>query len=129
MRTLSRLTPLLFAIFLVGTACQKTKVNGIASRTGDEVNPPQLDLESFEGCTIGELGWVRGNGVIVNQTDEVASYEVVVAFAGDGVRVDQATTWIRDLRAGERSEFQAGKLLGDRAPSVVDCEVILINRF
>ena len=113
---------------LLLTACQTTEVNGITSRTGDEEHPPQLDLEAFDGCTIGELGWVKGNGTIVNNGIETSTYEVVVGFSADNARLDQATTWIRDLRVGERAAFEAAAFLGDRAPTVDDCSVITINR-
>lgn len=112
------------------TACERTEVNGISSATGDEAHPPQLDLDSFNGCTTGELTYVKGQGTVTNQSPATASYEVVVGFYGsNGTRIDQASTWVRDLQVGETASFEAGKFLGDRAATVDTCEVITINRF
>lgn len=126
-RLIALLSLLILAVAV--TACQRTEVDGITSRTGDEEFPPQADLESFAGCSVGDFGWVRGTGVILNGTPETASYEVVVSFEADGVRLDQGSRWIRDLSSGGRAEFEAVAYLGDRAEEMTDCRVITINRF
>ncbi len=119
---------IVFSLVLL-TACQKSEVNGISSQTGDDEFPPQLDLASFERCKVGELGWVGGGGEITNNTPETATYEIVVAFLADGTRMDQRSTWVRDLKSGEKASFEASKFLWDRASTVNDCEVVTINRF
>ncbi len=120
---------LVLPIALLLAACERTEVNGIGSYTGDEAHPPQLDLVSSGGCSIGEWGFVSSSGRIVNNTDDVASYEVVVAFGDGDERLGQGATWIRDLDAGATARFEATRHLGDAAGRVDTCDVITINRW
>jgi len=110
------------------TGCEYVEVNGIGTRTMDELNPPQNDLASFSGCQPVELGRWQATGEVVNLTDSVASYEVVVAFYDGETRLDERSEWIRDLKPGERAAID-GAWWVDDPERVRDCEVILVNRF
>ena len=82
----TRLAALALLPFLA--ACQRTEVNGIGSYTGDAEQPPQLDVSEVT-CDIGEWGWVRASGSVQNPTDSTATYQVMVAFERDGVRLGE----------------------------------------
>lgn len=68
-------------------------------------------------------------GSITNNTAAVASYEVVVGFYDDDVRLSQRSRWIRDLKPGEKARVDEGFWVGPKADEVTNCKVILINRF
>lgn len=124
---LARLAPaLLAAAFLTG--CEYSELNGIGTRTADEDHPPQLDLASFDGCSPGDLGQWRAAGELVNNSPTTASYEVSVAFYDGDIRLDERSTWVRDLRPGERAAIDHGWWI-DSAERVTSCDVLVINRF
>ena len=118
------------AVLAVGalSACEYVEVDGIGTRTADDLHPPQQDVASFDGCQPTTLDRWRVDGEILNSTDEVASYEVVVGFYDGDTRLDQRTEWIRDLRPGERAAIDRAWWLDD-PDRVTDCRLILINRF
>lgn len=110
------------------TACEYSEVNGIGTRTADEVAPPQLDLASFDGCSPGELNTWRASATLINNSAKAASYEVVFAFYEGDVRVDEKSDWVRDLLPGEQAAIDRGWWV-DGADVITSCEVLLINRF
>lgn len=128
--TMHRLALLVATILAVGvlSGCERSEVDGIGSYTPDDVAPPQLDV-AMGDCSIGDWGWVTGDGTVVNQTDDVASYEVVVAFDAGEVRVGQGSGWIRDLAPGQTAKFSVSTHLGDDADSMSACDVITVNRW
>lgn len=126
MRTL--LYSILAASLLVASACEYSEIDGIGTRTADEENPPQSDLTSFGGCAPGDLGQWRFDAVITNNSPTVASYELTVAYYDDGTRLDEKSTWVRDLRPGESAAADAGHWI-EGADRVTGCEVLTINRW
>lgn len=126
MRTL--LCSILAAALLVATACEYTEIDGIGTRTADEENPPQSDLTSFGGCALGDLGQWRFDAVLTNNSPTVATYELTVAFYDDDTRLDEASSWVRDLRPGESAVADTGRWI-EGADRVTHCEVLTINRW
>ena len=120
------LIPVLFALMFL-TACERSEVNGIGSYTPDAVAPPQLDA-AVGSCVIGASGRVAGHGLVVNPTAGVATYEIVIAFEDDDLRLGQGSAWIRDLDSGQTVSFDAAAHLGDRSGSMTGCRVITANR-
>lgn len=118
----------LLSTALALTGCERSEVNGIGSYTPNDIAPPQLDV-SVDECRIGEWGWVTATGLVQNRTDDVASYEVVVAFDVDDVRAGQGSDWIRDVDAGTAARFRASTHLGDEATGMTDCRVLTVNRW
>lgn len=110
------------------TACEYEEVNGIGTRTGDDANPPQLDVTSFEGCRPATLDRWQAVGEITNSTGVTASYEIVVGFYDGDTRLDQRSEWIRDLRPGERAAIDRAWWV-DEPDRVTDCRLVLVNRF
>lgn len=110
------------------TACEYEEVNGIGTRTGDEANPPQLDVTSFDGCRPASLDRWQAVGEITNSTDSAASYEIVVGFYAGDTRLDQRSEWIRDLRPGEVAAIDRAWWV-DESDRVTDCRLVLVNRF
>ncbi len=125
---MKRIALVLIALLALA-GCKRTEVNGIGSYTGDDDEPPQLDLATFAGCRVGEWGWVHGTGTVENRTADVATYEIVVAFSDDGTRVDTRSAWIRDLAAGATAQFDAARWFGENASAVDGCQVITVNRW
>ena len=120
------LAPLAVTLALLTTACEYVEVDGIGTRTMDEVNPPQSDIASFTGCEPAPLNQWRAVGEVVNQTDKVSTYEVVVAFYDESTRLDERSEWIRDLKPGERAAIDRSWWLDD--PSrVTGCQLIMIK--
>lgn len=113
---------------VLGTACEYAEVDGIGTRTMDEVNPPQYDLSSFDGCTRDSLNRWAASAEVLNNTETAASYEVVVAFYDGDVRLDERSEWIRDLKPGEKAAIDSAWWI-DEPDRVTDCKVLLINRF
>lgn len=110
------------------TACEYSELDGIGTRTADAEHPPQRDLAAFEGCEPAELNRWRARGEVVNQTDQVVSYEVVVGFYDGEVRLDERSEWIRDLGPGEVAALDRAWWI-DEPDRVTDCRVLLVNRF
>lgn len=111
------------------TACERTEVNGIGSYTGDTDRPPQLDVVGSAGCEVGEWGFASADATIRNNTDDVATYEVVIAFEADGVRLGQGNAWVRSLDPGQRGDLTVTRHLGDSASDLTTCRVITVNRW
>jgi len=129
--TIPRRWPSLLAgglAMLALSACEYVEVDGIGTRTADAVNPPQHDVAAFDGCEPAELERWRARGRIVNSTDRVASYEVVVGFYDDEVRLDERSEWIRDLAPGEEAAIDRAWWV-DEPDRVTECRLLLINRF
>ena len=122
----TRLAVLALLPFLA--ACQRTEVNGIGSYTGDATQPPQLDVSEVT-CDVGEWGWVRASGTVQNPTDSTATYQVMVAFERDGVRLADGGDWIPDLAPGQTAAFTAREYLSDDAASMDSCAVLTVNRW
>lgn len=110
------------------SACEYVEIDGIGTRTPDEVHPPQHDLMSFEGCQPDTLNRWQARGEIVNNTDQVVSYEVVVAFDAGDLRLDQRSEWLRDVGPGERAAINRAWWV-DEHDRVTGCRVLVINRF
>ena len=110
------------------TACEYVEVDGIGTRTADELNPPQRDVTSFEGCEPASLDRWRARGEVVNSTDRVASYEVVVGFYDGETRLDERSEWIRDLGPGEAAAIDRAWWIDDPG-RVTGCRLLLVNRF
>ncbi len=108
--------------------CEYSELDGIGTRTADEQNPPQCDLASFGGCTPGDLGQWRFTAEIVNNSPKVASYEITVAFYDGDTRLDEFSSWVRDLKPDERAAADTGWWI-DGADRVTHCEVLTINRW
>lgn len=121
------LLPALASLALL-TGCEYVEIDGVGTRTADDAHPPQSDVASFDGCETADLGRWRASGELVNNSESVASYEVVVAFYDGETRLDQRTEWIRDLQPGERAAIDRAWWLDD-PDRVTDCRLILINRF
>lgn len=115
-------------LLLILTGCEYVEVDGVGTRTWDETAPPQDDVASFDGCEPGSLDRWQARGEIINNTDSVASYEVVVAFTDGEVRLDERSEWIRDLGPGERAALNRSWWLDD-PDAVTGCELLTINRF
>lgn len=115
-------------IMLLATGCEYSEVDGIGTRTADEASPPQKDLTSFQGCESGDLGQWRFSAEITNNSPKVASYELTVAFYDSDVRLDEFSTWVRDLRPGETAAADAGWWI-EGSERVTRCEVLTINRW
>ncbi len=109
-------------------ACEYSEIDGIGTRTADEVNPPQLDVASFDGCEPETLDRWRARGEVVNSTDSAATYEVVVGFYDGETRLDERSEWIRDLRPGERAALDRAWWIDDPG-RVTECRLVLVNRF
>lgn len=121
----------LLALVAVGgllSACEYSEIDGVGTRTADEVHPPQLDVASFDGCEPETLDRWRARGEIVNSTETVASYEVVVGFYDGETRLDERSEWIRDLRPGERAALDRAWWIDD-PDRVTGCRLLLVNRF
>ncbi len=119
---------LLLAATLLVSACEYSEIDGIGTRTADEEHPPQSDLTSFAGCEPGDLGQWRFRAVITNNSAKVATYELTVAFYDGDTRLDEASSWVRDLRPGESAVTDAGRWI-EGADRVTNCEVLTINRW
>lgn len=111
------------------TACERTEVNGIGSYTGDPAQPPQLDVAGTGECAAGDWGFASSGATIRNNTDDVATYEVVIAFEAGDVRLGQGNAWVRSLDPGQTSELTVTRHLGDRAGDLTTCRVITVNRW
>lgn len=109
--------------------CERTEIDGIGSITPNEAAPPQLDLVALGDCTVGELGWVSGEGEIRNRSDAVGTYEVVVSFSDADRRLGDQRARIRDLYPGESARFEVHAWLNDDAASMTSCDVVTINRW
>lgn len=120
---------LLVAFVLLGAACEYTEVNGIGTRTPDEIAPPQNDLVDFAGCQRAALGQWQAIGSIVNNSTKVSSYELTVGFYAGETRLAQRSQWIRDLKPGEEALVNGSWWVGENADAVTSCQVITINRF
>jgi hypothetical protein len=108
--------------------CEYSEIDGVGTRTADEEHPPQYDLATFNGCEPGDLGQWRFNAEVVNNTPTVASYELTVAFYEGDTRLDEFSSWVRDLKPGERALVDTGWWI-DGADRVTRCEVLTINRW
>ena len=121
------------AVSLLGssmlTACERTEVNGIGSYTGDPAQPPQLDVVGSDRCAAGEWGFALADATIRNNTADVATYEVVIAFESDAVRLGQGSAWVRSLDPGQTSELTVTRHLGEAAAELTTCRVITVNRW
>lgn len=122
-------TTVLLTLLLLLGACERSEVDGIGSNTPSEQSPPQHDLVGRIECSVGEWGWVSGQGDVHNGAGNVSSYEVVVGFYEGERRLGDRNAWIRDLDPGESARFEAFLWLGDDAAAVTSCEVITINRW
>ena len=116
------------AVLLTLSACEYSEIDGVGTRTADEEHPPQYDLTSFDGCSRGDLGQWRFSAEVTNNTPKVASYELTVAFYESDVRLDEFSTWVRDLKSGERAAAEQGWWI-EGAERVTTCEVLTINRW
>ncbi|MEL6983488.1 MAG: hypothetical protein AAFO29_13765 [Actinomycetota bacterium] len=124
-----RLTAVVAGLALLALpACEYSELDGIGTRTADAEHPPQRDVTAFEGCEPAELDRWRARGEVVNPTDRVASYEVVVGFYDGEVRLDERSEWIRDLGPGETAAIDRAWWI-DGPDRVTDCRVLLVNRF
>ncbi len=128
--TSSRLLVLAAALLVaaIATGCEYVEVDGVGTRTMDEANPPQHDVASFSGCEPAELNRWRAVGEVVNQTEKVSTYEIVVAFYADTTRLDERSEWIRDLKPGERAAIDGAWWLDD-PDRVTNCQILMVNRF
>jgi hypothetical protein len=123
------LTAVVLIVAMLGLAsCDYSEVDGIGTRTADDMHPPQHDLTSFAGCEPGDLGQWRFAAEVTNNSPEVASYELTVAFYEGDTRLDEFGTWVRDLRPGENAAVDAGWWI-DSAERVTRCDVLTINRW
>jgi hypothetical protein len=119
---------MLVLAFALG-ACERSEVDGIGSNTPSEEAPPQRDLVGSVDCTVGEWGWVSGEGQVRNGAVGASTYEVVVGFYAGDVRIGGQSTWIRDIDPAETATFDAYAWLGDDAATMTSCEVVTINRW
>lgn len=122
------LPAVLLTAMLLLASCEYAEVDGIGTRTADPDNPPQHDLRSFDGCEPGDLGQWRFRAEITNNSPTVASYELTVAFYDGETRLDEFSSWVRDLRPGETAAADSGWWI-DSADRVTRCEVLTINRW
>lgn len=129
MNTRMTTTAVIVALSVLLGACERSEVDGVGSNTPSEDAPPQHDLVEPLGCVVGEWGWVSGEGEINNATNDVATYEVVVAFYDGSRRLADQNTWIRDVEPAESARFEAYAWLDDEADTMTSCEVITINRW
>ena len=120
------LAALLLAVVVAG--CAYSEVNGIGTRTADDDHPPQNDVTSFAGCEQGDLGRWLASGEVTNNSPTTATYEVTVAFYDDDTRLDERSTWIRNLRPGEVAAIDSGWWI-DGGERVNRCEILTINRW
>ncbi|MEM9564243.1 MAG: FxLYD domain-containing protein [Actinomycetota bacterium] len=129
-RRVHRTTSLAAGLLLCGllTACEYSEINGVGTRTADEVNPPQLDVTAFDGCRPATLNRWQVEGEVTNSTDSVATYEVVVGFYEGDTRIDERGEWVRNLRPGERASLDRAWWIDD-PERVTDCRLLLVNRF
>jgi hypothetical protein len=118
----------LFAAAMMLAGCEYSEVDGIGTRTADAENPPQYDLFSFGGCAPGELNQWRFKAELTNNSPKTASYELTVAFYDEDVRLDEFSTWVRDLRPGESAAADKGWWV-EGSERVTRCEVLTINRW
>ncbi len=126
-KIVSPLIALLAMFTLAG--CEYSELNGIGTRTADEEFPPQLDLASFDGCEAGDLNQLKASGELINNSATTSTYEVIVAFADDnGVRLDEKSAWVRDLRPGERAAIDHQWWIDGRE-RFAQCDLLLINRW
>ena len=126
MRTALRfLLPL--AILLGLSACEYTEVDGVGTRTADDENPPQHDLDRFDGCSPAPLGQWEADGQLTNNTEVTSTYEVKIAFFADDVRVAERSDWVTDLRPGESAAIHGSWWIDSE--DVTNCEVLVINRW
>lgn len=110
-------------------ACEYSELDGVGTRTPDEDFPPQLDVVAFEGCQGASLNQVRATGEVVNNSPSTATYEVIVAFLdADQTRLDEKSTWIRDLRPDERAAVDHTWWIDGR-DLFATCEVLIVNRW
>lgn len=116
-------------IALTLSACEYTEIDGVGTRTGDDVNPPQTDLVAFEGCAPQRDGRWGVDATITNQTDVVSSYELTVAFYEGETRLEERSTWVRDLKPAETASVDRAWWIGQAANQATHCEVLTINRF
>lgn len=116
------------ALVLTLSACEYSEIDGIGTRTADEEFPPQHDLVAFDGCEPGDLGQWRFSAELTNYSPKVASYELTVAFYDSDVRLDEFSTWVRDLKPGETAAADAGWWI-EGAERVTRCEVLTVNRW
>ncbi len=110
------------------SACEYSEIDGVGTRTADEEFPPQSDLTAFDGCEPGDLGQWRFDAEITNNTPNVASYELTVAFYDDDVRLGEFSTWVRDLKPDETAAADQGWWI-ENGEDVTRCEVLTINRW
>ncbi len=113
---------------LVVAGCEYSEIDGIGTRTADENHPPQYDLTSFDGCEPGDLGQWQFSAEVTNNSPKVASYEITVAFYDGDIRLDEFSSWVRDLRPGEVAAADTGWWI-EGSERVTRCEVLTINRW
>lgn len=122
---------LLIALALVGalvlSSCRYVEVDGVGTRTADEDHPPQSDV-TLVGCAPGELGTWQADLVIVNNSPAVATYEVMVGFYADDVRLSQRTHWVRALTPGETAEIERAWWI-ERPDDANSCRLLTVNRW
>lgn len=120
---------LVLALTLALGACERSEIDGIGSNTPSEEAPPQRDLVGLVDCSVGEWGWVSGEGQVRNGAVGASTYEVVVGFYAGDVRIGDRSSWIRDIDPAETATFDARSWLGDDAATMTSCEVVTINRW
>lgn len=125
---LLRLTAGLLFGLLVLTACEYREVDGVGTRTYDEQYVPQDDISAFTGCSMNGLGQWQPAGTVTNNTPDMATYAVTVAFFDGDTRVDERTMWIRDLHPGEQAQMNRAWWLNN-GDSVGSCDILTIDRF
>ena len=124
----SRLIAGVAAIAVVLTACEYREVDGVGTRTYDEQYVPQDDISAFDGCSRTGLGQWQPSGLVTNNTPDMATYAVTIAFSDGETRLDERTLWIRDLHPAEQAEMNRAWWLAN-GDSVTSCEVLTIDRF
>jgi len=104
----------LFAVTLALVACSSdstapaaelTFVDGIATSTPDDANPPQKDVENPLPCRV-EIDAVRAGGKITNHSGAPADYRIIVVWEQDGTQVATNTSLIDDVAPGLTSSFE-----------------------
>ena len=123
----ARIAALAAATALALTACEYEEVDGVGTRTMDDENPPQLDVE-FDGCRLGELNRWHGAAAITNNTEVVQTYEITVGFYDGDVRLAERSHWVRALRPGETADVDPGWWI-ESPERVNDCRLLTVNRF
>ena len=116
------------ALVVVATACEYREVDGVGTRTFDEEFVPQDDIDRFDGCALTAAGQWRVDGEITNNTDEMASYAITIAFFDGDTRLEERSLWIRDLHPDESAEMNRGWWING-SDQVTSCEVLTIDRF